>query len=93
LNLTGKSIELSNSEVEKSIQRLFYWASFADKVTKAEMSLPFFKLKFFLEHKHYLNFNQLIPVFLLLTVLNQQQNKIIWYLVNRVKPSNTSMLQ
>jgi aldehyde dehydrogenase (NAD+) len=47
LNLTGKSIELSNSEVEKSIQRLFYWASFADKVTKAEMSLPFFKLKLF----------------------------------------------
>ena len=34
--LTGKSVELSNSEVEQSIQRLFYWASFADKVTTIE---------------------------------------------------------
>ena len=29
--LTGKSLELSTSEVDKSIARLFYWAAFADK--------------------------------------------------------------
>ncbi len=30
-SLTGKSVELSASEVDKSINRLFYWAAFADK--------------------------------------------------------------
>ena len=30
-SLTGKSVELSGSEVDKSINRLFYWAAFADK--------------------------------------------------------------
>jgi aldehyde dehydrogenase (NAD+) len=33
--LTGKSVDASRQEVDKSVQRLFYWAAFADKVNVA----------------------------------------------------------
>ena len=45
--LTGKSIEASLEEVEKSIQRLFYWAAFSDKVKtflKMDHPRPLFRL-------------------------------------------------
>jgi len=46
-SLTGKSVEISASEVDKSIYRLFYWAAFADKYGGAvQVKVPNFIAKF-----------------------------------------------